>query len=112
MRNISLLLVLSFFKISAVLGIEESFLVNEHNELIKSSFSGVVFIAKSEQVLYSKAFGFSDRDNETKFSDNTVFDIGSITKQFLATSVMKLSEQGLLSVEDELSMYFKDVPED
>lgn len=69
-------------------------------------------VAHGQQILHSKSFGYSNREKKIRFSENTIFDIGSITKQFLATSIMILSEQGRLSVEDELTKYFQDVPED
>ncbi len=42
---------------------------------------------------------------------NTVLGIGSITKQFTAVSIMKLAEQGYISLTDKISMYIKDYPQ-
>ncbi|MCW8092127.1 serine hydrolase domain-containing protein [Alteromonas sp. ASW11-130] len=111
-KKLAFVTLLLFCKLTSASASEDEFFTDVHNELQNSSFSGLIFIAHGKQVLYSKAFGYSNRENGTKFNKYTVFDIGSITKQFLATSIIKLSEQGLLSVEDEISKYFNGVPED
>lgn len=111
-KVLSFLTLLFFLKFSVVLANENTLFTDVDSELLQESFSGVIFVAHGEQVLYSKAFGYSNRENKIRFDVNTVFDIGSITKQFLATSIMKLSEEGKLSVQDELTKYFKNVPED
>ena len=89
-----------------------SFVRNIADSILRKAFifSGSILISRGDKVLYSKSFGYSDREKGTKFDKHTVFDIGSITKQFLATAIIKLSEQGLLTVEDEISKYFKGVP--
>ena len=111
-KAISVLSLILLFQISIVSANVGVLFQDVESDLVEKSFSGSIFISHGDKVLYSKSFGYSDRENGTKFDKHTVFDIGSITKQFLATSIMKLSEQGLLSVEDEISKYFKGVPED
>lgn len=111
-KIISIFSILLFCKIGFVIANEGVLFQEVETELNETSFSGSVLVSHGEHILYSKSFGYSNRENRTKFDKNTVFDIGSITKQFLATSVLTLSEQGQLSVEDELTKYFKDVPED
>ncbi|GAA61625.1 hypothetical protein P20652_3514 [Pseudoalteromonas sp. BSi20652] len=111
-KVLSFLTLLFFFKFSNAIANEYTFFENVDNALIEKSFSGNIFVAHGQQILHSKSFGYSNREKKIRFSENTIFDIGSITKQFLATSIMILSEQGRLSVEDELTKYFQDVPED
>lgn len=113
MRNIlSILTLLLFFKFSVAVADEGDLFTNVNNELIEKSFSGVILVAHGGKISYSSAFGYSNREKEIRFDTNTVFDIGSITKQFLAAATIKLAEQGLLSVEDKLAKYFQGVPED
>jgi CubicO group peptidase (beta-lactamase class C family) len=42
---------------------------------------------------------------------DTVFEIGSITKQFTATAIMMLAEQGKLSLDDKISKHVSGTPQ-
>lgn len=80
--------------------------------LEQSAFSGTVLIAKAGSVIYHRGFGQSDRSSQRAVDAYTVFDIGSLTKQFTATATMLLVEQGKLSLEAPLGSYFPNVPAD
>jgi CubicO group peptidase (beta-lactamase class C family) len=80
--------------------------------LEREGFSGAVLIEFRGKVVISEGYGYSDVRNKKKNSTRTVFDIGSITKQFTAAAIMKLEMEGKLSTEDKLSKYFGDVPTD
>lgn len=75
-------------------------------------FSGAVLIAKDNKILIHRGYGLSDREKGSSISTQTLFDIGSITKQFTAGAIMKLRETGKLSVEDKITRFFDNVPED
>lgn len=81
-------------------------------KLEQSSFSGTVLVAKAGSVVYHRGFGLSDRSRQRAVDADTVFDIGSLTKQFTATAIMLLVEQGKLSVQAPLGSYFPNVPAD
>jgi CubicO group peptidase (beta-lactamase class C family) len=76
----------------------------------KQGFSGVLLVAKGDQIAIAKGYGLADRAQKRPFTTNTVFDIGSITKQFTAAAVLRLAEQGKLSPHDKIGKYFKEVP--
>jgi CubicO group peptidase (beta-lactamase class C family) len=59
-----------------------------------------------------EGYGLADRENQTPYTAGTVFDIGSITKQFTAAAILKLEEEGRLHTSDPISSFFPDVPED
>lgn len=82
------------------------------NTVIKSNFSGVVLVASENKVLFKEAFGLANREQNIPFSENTIFNIGSLTKQFTATAILKLHESNKLSVNDPLSKFFDNVPDD
>lgn len=82
------------------------------SEIEKIGFYGSVLIELNDETLISKGFGYSNKEKLIKNSPNTVFDIGSITKQFTASAILKLEMQGKLSTEDSLSKYFDYVPKD
>jgi len=75
-------------------------------------FSGVVLVAINGSVKFRKAYGMADRDRNISNNVNTVFDIGSITKQFTAAAIMKLEMQGKLKTGDPINKYLEGVPED
>ena len=81
-------------------------LANEQN------FSGGLLIIKDGKQLLSKGYGWADKANKIPFSSSTLASMGSITKAFTATAIMKLVEQNKLSVDDKLSKFFPTVPGD
>ena len=85
---------------------------NYLSELEKVGFYGSVLVELNDEKAISKGYGFSDKESNRRNSPNTVFDIGSITKQFTAAAILKLEMQGKLSTEDQLSKYFDEIPAD
>jgi CubicO group peptidase (beta-lactamase class C family) len=75
-------------------------------------FSGAAVVAKGEDVLLAKGYGLADREKGIPVTVDTVFTVGSITKQFTAAAISKLESEGKLSVRDPISKHFPDVPED
>jgi CubicO group peptidase (beta-lactamase class C family) len=75
-----------------------------------AGFSGVVLVARNDDVVYRGAFGLASREFEVPNTLATRFDIGSITKTFTALGIMVLVEQGRINVDDPLSKYLPDCP--
>lgn len=75
-------------------------------------FHGAVLVVQEGKNIISEGFGLSDIDKQIPNTDSTIFDIGSITKQFTAAGILKLEMAGKLSVDDLMSKYFDNVPED
>jgi CubicO group peptidase (beta-lactamase class C family) len=73
-------------------------------------FNGAVLIAYEEKVIYKKALGYANFETNTKLSINSVFNIGSVTKQFTSMAIMILKESGKLSFDDKFSTFFPDFP--
>lgn len=82
------------------------------NELEKIGFSGSVLVDLNGKKAISKGYGFSDKAKGIKNDPTTVFDIGSITKQFTAAAILKLEMQGKLATTDRITKYFDNVPSD
>jgi CubicO group peptidase (beta-lactamase class C family) len=78
----------------------------------ENGYSGSVLIAIDGNVLLKKGYGLADSRNNIPFTADTVFDIGSITKQFTAACILKLEMQKKLSVQDRITKFFDDVPFD
>lgn len=66
-------------------------------------FSGVVLIAKKGKPTYHKAFGLSNRANNTQNTLDTKFDIGSMNKTFTKMVILQLVEDKQLKLDDQLS---------
>ena len=77
----------------------------------KNNFSGAVLISYNEHVLYRNAFGYQDVRHKRKvIKTNSVFQLASVSKQFTAAAIMKLVEQGKLSLEDSVQKFFPSFP--
>ncbi|NRB53208.1 MAG: beta-lactamase family protein [Saprospiraceae bacterium] len=63
-------------------------------------------IIKGEDIIWSKAYGVSDRSSSTKADSNTIFRVGSVTKSFTAVLMMQLEAEGLLDIEEPVEHYF------
>jgi CubicO group peptidase (beta-lactamase class C family) len=77
-----------------------------------AGFSGAILVAKDGDILLSKGYGTADRSRGIPVTEETVFSIGSITKQFTAAAILKLEMQGKLRVSDPISKYLPGVPPD
>ncbi|OOG73047.1 serine hydrolase [Algoriphagus sp. A40] len=73
-------------------------------------FSGTVLVANEKEIIYKKGFGEADREWGNLNTPETKFRIGSNTKQFTAAAILKLAEEGKLSLDDKLSKYIPDYP--
>jgi CubicO group peptidase (beta-lactamase class C family) len=69
-------------------------------------FSGTILIAKDDRILYQNSFGYANKEDGIENSNSSVYGIGSVTKQFTATAVLKLAQEGKLELTDKLSDYF------
>jgi CubicO group peptidase (beta-lactamase class C family) len=67
-------------------------------------------VIRNGQIIKARGYGVSNVELRTPATKNTVYEIGSMTKQFTATAVMMLVEDHKLSLDDELSRYFPDYP--
>lgn len=64
-----------------------------------------VALAKNGTMLYAQAYGDSNIATQSAAQTSTIFEIGSITKQFTSSLIMKLQEQGELHVDDSIQAY-------
>lgn len=81
------------------------------NKTFPAKGSGATaIIAQKGQILYHKAFGMADLENKIPMRTEMVFRIGSISKQFTAVAILKLMEEGKISLQDEITKYIPDYP--
>ncbi len=78
--------------------------LNAANSVYK--FNGSALVAQHGKIILEKGYGYKDADTKVLNDSNGIFQIGSITKQFTATVILKLQEEGKLSINDKLDKYF------
>jgi CubicO group peptidase (beta-lactamase class C family) len=79
--------------------------------VIKENYPGAaVLVAHEGEILYQNGYGYADIGHRVPVTPETKFRIGSISKQFTAAAILKLQEEGKLSVQDKLSKFLADYP--
>ena len=68
-------------------------------------------IIRDGKTIKTAAYGRANIELNVPAKPDTVFEIGSITKQFTAAGILTLAQEGKLSVDDKISKYLKDTPE-
>ena len=74
----------------------------------KSKFNGSISVMQNDKILYEKYNGFENFKTKTPLDSNSVFAIGSVSKQITAVMILLLEEQGKLKVEDQVSKFLKE----
>ena len=74
------------------------------------NFSGAILVAHQGQVLFKGAYGFANVEWSLPNTSQTKFEIGSLTKQFTASAILKLVEAGKLRLDAPISAYIADLP--
>lgn len=75
-----------------------------------NKFNGSLLVAEKGKILLQKGYGYRDVSKQLPNDPQTIFLIGSITKEFTAAVVLKLVEQKKLALTDRLSKYYPDFP--
>lgn len=69
-----------------------------------------VAISDQGELIYSRGFGFASLDYDIPITPATIFDVASVTKQFVAASLSMLELDGRLSFEDDVRQYLPELP--
>ncbi len=73
-------------------------------------FNGNVLVSKNNKIIYNTSFGFTDASKTNRLTTDYRFNIGSITKEFSAVTLMQLKEQGKLKLNDKVSKFIPELP--
>jgi CubicO group peptidase (beta-lactamase class C family) len=80
-------------------------------KLFNESTAGcAILVSRNGQLVLETNYGMARLDPPQPVASDTIFRIGSVTKQFTAAAILKLQEQGKLSVHDPLSKFLPDFP--
>lgn len=90
-------------------------LTSEFDKLLSEQFKpgesgATALIAQKGKIVYHKAFGQANLELNVPMQTQTIFRIGSITKQFTAIAILQLMEQGKLNLQDEITKFISDYP--
>ncbi len=78
----------------------------------EKNFSGGLLIIKDGKTIFKKGYGFADKESKIPFTASTLASMGSITKAFTATGILKLIEENKLALTDTLKKFFPQIPKD
>lgn len=78
----------------------------------REGFAGHALVARGGRVVFEASRGMADTASRTPIDSATVFSIGSVTKQFTRAAILKLEEEGKLSLADPVSRFVAGLPED
>ena len=75
----------------------------------KEKFNGNILIAEDGVIIYEKAFGIANEDENRKLDIDTKFELASVSKQFTAMGIVQLKKKGLLDYKDKISKYIPEL---
>ncbi|MDE6575452.1 MAG: beta-lactamase family protein [Muribaculaceae bacterium] len=67
---------------------------------------GIIEVRSADSVVFRAAYGLANLETKEAITDSTVFNLAFSSKFFSATAVMKLVEDGVLSLDDSLAKFF------
>ncbi len=70
-----------------------------------------VLVARGDHILYHKAFGLADLEHNVPNTPTTIFEGGSLAKQFTATALLLLAAEGKVSLDDDVRKYVPELPD-
>ena len=95
----------------SVTAVADVTLMERINAAVPAEFSGQIVVSSADGILFSRSFGFADREAKIPVTDDMLFDIGSVTKTYSATAILKLAAEQKLGVDMSLSHWFEGLPE-
>jgi CubicO group peptidase (beta-lactamase class C family) len=80
-------------------------------EMAKQRIPGLaLLVSRGGQVIRAQGYGLANVELQVPVKPETIFQSGSVGKQFTATAVMMLVEEGKIGLEDPLTKYFPEAP--
>ena len=87
--------------------IEFEKLARESHE--KGGFNGAWLYAENGEIISKGAVGFRDPEDKEPITEDTIFQLASVTKQFTAAAVMLAVRRGLISLDDDITKFFPEL---
>lgn len=82
------------------------------SEMQRQKIPGLaLLVARGGKIVQAQGFGLANVELQVPVKAETIFQSGSVGKQFTATAVMMLVEEGKVGLDDPLTKYFADAPD-
>ena len=75
----------------------------------KESFNGAWLYAENGEMISKGVIGWRDPESTVPLTEDTIFQLASVTKQFTAAAVMLAVRKGLISLDDKLTKFFPEL---
>ncbi|WP_229664897.1 serine hydrolase domain-containing protein [Polaribacter pacificus] len=76
----------------------------------RNDFHGSILVAKNGKLAYQNQIGFADFQKKKPLTENSAFQLASVSKQFTAAAIMILKERNQLQLNDTVTKYFPNFP--
>ncbi len=83
--------------------------IEPYNQL--TTPGGIIMVMQDGKIVYQKAFGMANLQHHVPFTEKTLTNIGSTSKQFTAFAIALLERQGLLAFSDDIRKYIPELPD-
>lgn len=77
---------------------------------VDKGFNGNVMCSKGDSIILKKNYGYAQVETKEQLTDSSLFELGSVSKQFTAIAVITLVEAGKLTYETDVAGIFPDFP--
>ncbi len=68
-------------------------------------------VVQEGRIIYERGYGMADLDHDIAISPKSVFHVASVSKQFVAASILLLAQRGKLSLDDPARQYVAELPD-
>lgn len=108
MKNISLFLCFFFFSFIST-SLNGQTITEKLNKKLTATFNSTeipgmaVAIVNKDEILYQNQFGYADLSSKQPYTQQTLHNIGSVSKTFIGVAIMQLVEQGKLSLDTKIN---------
>lgn len=76
----------------------------------RGQFYGNVLIAEHNEIIFSKSYGLADREKKEPLNEQTLFNVGSVSKAFTAIAILQLAEKEKIELSDKVCKYLSGFP--
>jgi CubicO group peptidase (beta-lactamase class C family) len=70
-----------------------------------------VGVARAGRTILSRSYGMADLERDVRSTPASIYEAGSVSKQFTATAILLLAQQGKLSIDDDVRKYVPEIPD-